>query len=214
VVFFREIVRMRFISLSLFTTFTVLLNALYAVNAGDLSDIDHQACSKDIEQPEVYDPLSKLSGHMSKFLADTIFNQAEGSSDPDFISVTSDETSLDFQKIPEDIFTMFAGWGLSDSTVKESETKINEILGSAIMVGRSSRSNDETWKLFSDFISNSTDQIRKAFRGINLNQFSPFGVMYYLENTDEIKNPSWKRRNHRFHKQVSMNSIIELHDAL
>jgi hypothetical protein len=31
---------------------------------------------------------------------------------------------------------MFTNWGLGDSTVKESETKINEILGSASLVDR------------------------------------------------------------------------------
>jgi hypothetical protein len=45
----------------------------------------------------------------------------------------------------------------------------------------------------------------------------PFMVasfMYYIEHTDELKNPSWKRRKHRFHPTVQVKEIDALHEDL
>jgi hypothetical protein len=199
---------------SFLTTFSTFLYALQVVNTSESCDADSQACIEDISPSEVYDPISQDAGHLDKFLSDNVFEQAEGSSKTNFISAMRDVKSVNFQNTSDDIFNTLTDWSIGDSTDKESEDKLNEILGAAIMIGRSSRRTDESWKLFSDFICNSTGQIKKAFNGIKFNQFSPFGVMYYLEKTDEIKNPTWKRRKHRFHKQVSINSMIDLHYAL
>jgi hypothetical protein len=199
---------------SFLTTFCTFLYALQVVNTSESCDADLQVCKEDISPSEVYDPISQDAVHLDKFLSDTVFNQAEGSSKTDFISVTREIKSANFQNTSDDTFDTFTNWSIGDTSDKESEAKLNEILGTAVMIGRPSRRIDQSWKLFSDFICNSTGQIKKALKGIKFNQFSPLGVLYYLESTDEIKNPSWKRRKHRFHKQVPINSIIDLHDAL
>lgn len=44
--------------------------------------------------------------------------------------------------------------------------------------------------------------------------FSPTSLFYYQEMEDEIKNPSWKRRVHRFCPDVGVDRIAALNDAL
>ena len=48
----------------------------------------------------------------------------------------------------------------------------------------------------------------------DLDIVDPMAVFYYLENEDEQKNPSWKRRMHRFCQGVDLNQINYLNDAL
>lgn len=49
---------------------------------------------------------------------------------------------------------------------------------------------------------------------IDFRKMSPTAVAYFLEHQDERKNPSWKRRSHRFCPSVSTDTIHDLNDAL
>ena len=44
--------------------------------------------------------------------------------------------------------------------------------------------------------------------------FDPASIIYYLEKQDETKNPSWKRRKHRFRKGVDTDVVRDLNQAL
>ena len=52
------------------------------------------------------------------------------------------------------------------------------------------------------------------FGDIKLSTFNPFSFLYYLEEEDARKNPSWKRRSHRFFRSVSPEEALELHESL
>lgn len=52
------------------------------------------------------------------------------------------------------------------------------------------------------------------FGDIKLSTFNPFSFLYYLEEEDARKNPSWKRRSHRFFRSVRPEEAIELHEFL
>jgi hypothetical protein len=39
---------------------------------------------------------------------------------------------------------------------------------------------------------------------------NPSSIFYYLEYQDELKNPSWKRRMHRFYPTVDIETVEEL----
>lgn len=49
---------------------------------------------------------------------------------------------------------------------------------------------------------------------IDFRKMSPTAVAYYLEHQDERKNPSWKRRRHRFCPSVNTDTISSLNDSL
>lgn len=55
---------------------------------------------------------------------------------------------------------------------------------------------------------------KKYVGSINFGKLSPTALLYYLEREDEVKNPSWKRRQHRFSPGVKIEKVHELNDAL
>jgi hypothetical protein len=48
---------------------------------------------------------------------------------------------------------------------------------------------------------------------INFKRINPTALYYYLEYEDERKNPSWKRRMHRFCPGLDVKKVIELNEA-
>ncbi len=54
--------------------------------------------------------------------------------------------------------------------------------------------------------------ISKGF--LDLKGFDPTAMFYFLENEDTVKNPSWKRRKHRYFKGVDVSVVNGLNDAL
>ena len=57
-------------------------------------------------------------------------------------------------------------------------------------------------------------QLDVAFGEIPVDKIDPVAFPYYLESQDAKKNPSWKRRLHRFMPGVPKETIFGLHDAL
>ncbi len=49
---------------------------------------------------------------------------------------------------------------------------------------------------------------------LDLRGFDPTSIFYYLENEDAVKNPSWKRRKHRYYKGVDATVVKDLNCAL
>jgi len=45
---------------------------------------------------------------------------------------------------------------------------------------------------------------------VDLTELRPASLFYYMERQDELKNPSWKRRQHRYHSTVDFNVVEEL----
>jgi len=58
-------------------------------------------------------------------------------------------------------------------------------------------------------------EVGKKYVGhINFKNLSPTAMLYYLEREDEVKNPSWQRRRHRFLPGIKSSRIHELNDFL
>ena len=58
------------------------------------------------------------------------------------------------------------------------------------------------------------DTLERTFGHLDLTRLFPTSMYYYIELEDSIKNPSWKRRMHRFHPGVDINYVQELMSAL
>ena len=69
-------------------------------------------------------------------------------------------------------------------------------------------------KLVTEYRGKMTEVAKKYFGSINLNKLSPSAVLYYIEREDEVKNPSWKRRQHRYMPELKIETIHELYDSL
>jgi Lipase (class 3) len=69
-------------------------------------------------------------------------------------------------------------------------------------------------KLLNAYRGQMTEVAKKYLGSINFNKLSPTAVLYYIEREDEIKNPSWKRRQHRYSPELKIEKVHELYDAL
>jgi Lipase (class 3) len=69
-------------------------------------------------------------------------------------------------------------------------------------------------KLMNSYRGKMTEVAQKYLGSINFNKLSPTAVLYYIEREDETKNPSWKRRQHRYNPELKMEKVHELYDAL
>jgi Lipase (class 3) len=49
---------------------------------------------------------------------------------------------------------------------------------------------------------------------LDMNRLSTLALLYYLEHEDEVKNPSWKRRVHRFFPGIGSTQMDQLNSAL
>jgi hypothetical protein len=58
------------------------------------------------------------------------------------------------------------------------------------------------------------DQVKDNFVDCPINKLDPLAFAYFLEGEDARKNPSWKRRLHRFMPSIKMETVYGLHDAL
>lgn len=58
------------------------------------------------------------------------------------------------------------------------------------------------------------ETLEKNFSHLKLEDLNPLALLYYLETEDSKKNPSWKRRKHRFLPDIDKTTVYGIHDAL
>eukprot|EP00956_Cyclotella_meneghiniana_P005848 scaffold7636_cov70-Cyclotella_meneghiniana.AAC.4 len=67
---------------------------------------------------------------------------------------------------------------------------------------------------FKSHIDESIAMMEHAFAHVDFSKLSIASLWYYVEQVEQVCTPSWKRRVHRFHKRISVDTILELHDVL
>jgi hypothetical protein len=189
---------------------SLLLLAVASVQGSSAitADCDSSGSCTESQQEVVFDPIGQLSEQISGFLKDNIFNQKEGasagSSSLTFPKLDSSEGDDPlFRKLMDSSKNLFDGFTSDTPSRDDSSTKFEDVFGSVISSAstKSSRSMEEVWSLFSTFFSDSIAQLKDHFKDVDFDHFNVLAVWYFLELIDEQKNPSWKRRKHRFHKQ-------------
>jgi len=112
----------------------------------------------------------------------------------------------------------------SSSTLDQTTSSISvgndvaELLEKARLVARSSdisRSFQEEMELLYTYATKMMESMRESFQHVfHVEKFHPMALWYFLEKEDERKNPSWKRRQHRYHKSLNVETVRNLHDFL
>jgi Lipase (class 3) len=65
-----------------------------------------------------------------------------------------------------------------------------------------------------DTYKDKLDQVADLYMGsIDASKISPTALYYYVEHEDEVKNPSWKRRMHRYYPGIDVSKMQEINDA-
>jgi pimeloyl-ACP methyl ester carboxylesterase len=123
------------------------------------------------------------------------------------------KTSLDF------MVNNFLKLVKGETQKKEQEQTISDIVAGVrdqIEQGDTEESSSlsEIIKVVGEYKEKLGEVATKYVGSINLSKLSPTAVMYYLEREDEVKNPSWKRRQHRFSPNIKIEKVHELNDAL
>ena len=116
------------------------------------------------------------------------------------------------------------GGGGGGGTRQEKQRTMEEIIhqARAIVEQRGELVDSESWMEVLDLAQQTAIQLdstiqdffgtpEEASKMINLN---PTNLFYYLEYQDQVKNPSWKRRQHFFSKGVEIKQIKELRSQL
>ena len=67
---------------------------------------------------------------------------------------------------------------------------------------------------FKSHMDESVAMMEHAFAHVDFSKLSIASLWYYVEQVEQVRTPSWKRRVHRFHKRISVDTILELHDIL
>ncbi len=111
-------------------------------------------------------------------------------------------------------------------TGQVSDRTFNELISHARNKSQTNSSSTDielASKSFSELINIFMNDIEKVQQSLtrnfvetfdNLDFVDPTSIFYYLEQEDENKNPSWKRRMHRFCRGVDLNQVNYLNDAL
>lgn len=115
--------------------------------------------------------------------------------------------------------------GFTSLLVGTDESK-GEALQNLIQRARSASNGDQqgdirdsqSWNEILAVLRQDLDVVSKSLSGpmgqINLSQLFPTSLFYFLEKQDEQKNPSWKRRMHRFCPGINIDEVNYLNDAL
>jgi Lipase (class 3) len=65
-----------------------------------------------------------------------------------------------------------------------------------------------------DAYKDKLDQVADMYMGsIDIAKIAPTALYYYVEHEDEVKNPSWKRRMHRYYPGIDVSKMQEINDA-
>jgi len=72
----------------------------------------------------------------------------------------------------------------------------------------------EIHTILQQYGSSLDEVVQKFLAGIDFSRLTPTALLYYLEYQDEVKNPSYKRRKHRFCPGIDASKADELYDSL
>lgn len=95
-------------------------------------------------------------------------------------------------------------------------TKMQKILSKADQPGGDLATSESTIRAMDlkDELQVVMDQMKGNFGDVPMASLDPTAFLYFLEEEDAKKNPSWKRRLHRFMPGMKLETVYGLHDAL
>lgn len=133
---------------------------------------------------------------------------------------TNDTEEISLVSVIKDISSLIAGDDKQEDAMKNL---IEQARSSTSDKGdiKDSTSFPEILQIMQDNLRNLREHqkhldrtLQDTFGHLDLSGLFPTSVYYYVEREDEVKNPSWKRRKHRFHRGVDIEQVNDLNAAL
>ena len=175
------------------------------------SDDDHDATEKQKMTPA--DDMQ--NGVVAKVVSsvDSALNDEEDSSSSMFELISSRFLGLIARGDDDN--------GEEEDDDDETGDTISDIVASVRKRSESEQGDDQETSLLTEIYTiiqqygSSLDEVVQKFLGdIVFSRLSPTALLYHLEYQDEVKNPSFKRRSHRFCPGINPSKVDKLYDAL
>lgn len=209
---------------------TTVLIAIWLVDGSIAGSTTSQSCyqedancnsEEDEDEFDVFAKLSKLHDDGSKFFMKNIFNKTESSQGKGSLFFKSDNEEST-QKQGEGlvgILQSFTKMMLSpQSEHGAAGTNVANFLESARSLAslgdqKEKRGVAQIVDLFKISFDKAYETFERHFGNVKFDKL-PISFLYFLEKEDEVKNPSWKRRQHRYYQSIDMKTVYELHNSL
>jgi hypothetical protein len=151
-------------------------------------------------------------------MADKVFNQSDvddKEQEKDSFEYANQKSTDNKHETKQDIWTsiaklMMGGMDANMDTVFEITSAALAQQGGELSDTKSTLSAED----FKVVVQKVCEQVKRNFQDVPVNKIDPLAFVYYLEGEDSRKNPSWKRRLHRFMPSIKIETVYVLHDAL
>ncbi|CAB9518250.1 Sn1-specific diacylglycerol lipase beta [Seminavis robusta] len=152
---------------------------------------------------------SLLVGKMQKFLG--VAQQSDNNSNDKTTAATKEDMATTFQDMAASFTAVLAGGGTQDSI----QRVVNQARQSAEQGDVSdNKSLDEVLAVLKEYAMALEATATKFLGQVDLSNLFPTNLFYYVEHEDAVKNPSWKRRMHRFYPGIDLGRMEDLNDDL
>ena len=132
----------------------------------------------------------------------------------------SDEEAMQGNKAKADVSGLASDFlKLFGGGKRQQQQAISEIVAKAReTTSKSDVSDERSFRDLLEALNSYKEMINKVadkyISSIDLSNFEPTALFYYLEFEDERKNPSWKRRKHRFFDGIDIDRVERLNEYL
>lgn len=160
--------------------------------------------------------VSKPSSFLGK-IKDAVDQAIDSATDASSVRAEDDSSSpnsVSVLSLTKSIASVLSGNGddtTSERAVRTLIEKARQNVGGKADDVTERHSYAEMLSIFSELMSS----LDKTFGDLDFSRpLDPTSLWYFLELEDERKNPSWKRRTHRFHRGVDVRMVNELWDEV
>ena len=123
------------------------------------------------------------------------------------------KTAADFTELAGNFLQLFGSKEQQDHAISNIVKQARETASKSDLSDDDHSFSDlvDALSLYAALIAKVAD---KYVSSIDFSRFEPTALFYYLEYEDERKNPSWKRRQHRFFDGIDIEQIEQLNNYL
>jgi hypothetical protein len=151
-------------------------------------------------------------------LDDKVLEQNSMEESMDGLGLSTAQQDTKDSEAQSDVWSNMLGFMTGGSSQTES-MDLNSLIDSARAFTSSGETAESKTEVSMDDFRGEFDLVRAQLNGKfahveGMDKMDPASFIYYLEIEDQRKNPSWKRRMHRFCNGLELDTVHALHDAL
>mmetsp|Transcript_26370 Transcript_26370/g.39952 ORF Transcript_26370/g.39952 Transcript_26370/m.39952 type:complete len:575 (-) Transcript_26370:162-1886(-) len=163
--------------------------------------------NKGIVQEKSAGKMDTSRDSLEEFIKSRLFGGSK-----DFDDVQPEET----KSSELDLYSM--AWNFAKLVTGDRETQEKAVRDLIVKAQETNETGDGesmfTIEDITEVLKTVAKSLEKSFGTLDISRLFPSSLFYYFEREDEVKNPSWKRRMHRFHSGIDVSQISLLYELL